>query len=475
MPRKRSRVSPRGIVRPFPGSPLYTVRGSALPYWFGNLPLNLRHPSGETVMATARERWIPALATLVAAAFLTAPLPAADADAALRAKVLELNKLTGNGPLEGSIKALSDDADGTKKLIVVAVKLAKDKNKPLNYNAAYVLGRVAQDVKDPESCEVFYRYCAEEALKLESGDKLAQSLGGLIDLYYEQKKFEKAVAVCKEFLEIEGHETVEMLKPAVMERMIQSLARQKKFDKALKLVNNLVELEEEEKGWWALRLKGWVLKRPRRRTRRSRSSRPSWNASTPTPRSRTTRRRSISSATVTSSAVFTSSEGGRQGGRAAQGAAGHEAGQPDVQQRPRLHLGRPRHEPRRGREADPQGHRRGTQGTRSKKKPKLKPEDDKDNAAYLDSLGWVLFKQKKYKEAKKWLEEAVKDKDGQHIEIFDHLGDVHMALGEKTEAIAAWKKGIETVDKRGNDALPASKRELDRKKIVEGKIKDESK
>src|SRR5262249_25610353 len=27
-------------------------------------------------------------------------------------------------------------------------------------------------------------------------------------------------------------------------------------------------------------------------------------------------------------------------------------------------------------------------------------KEDKDNAAYLDSLGWVLFKQKKYKEAK---------------------------------------------------------------------------
>ena len=38
--------------------------------------------------------------------------------------------------------------------------------------------------------------------------------------------------------------------------------------------------------------------------------------------------------------------------------------------------------------------------TRRKANPDLKPELDKDNAAYLDSLGWVLFKQKKYKEAR---------------------------------------------------------------------------
>jgi tetratricopeptide (TPR) repeat protein len=76
-----------------------------------------------------------------------------------------------------------------------------------------------------------------------------------------------------------------------------------------------------------------------------------------------------------------------------------------------------------------------------------------DNAAYLDSLGWVLFKKKKYQEAKVPLLEAVKDKDGKHVEIYDHLGDVHMALGEKAEAIAVWKEALklETEGKREKD------------------------
>src|SRR2546423_347777 len=61
----------------------------------------------------------------------------------------------------------------------------------------------------------------------------------------------------------------------------------------------------------------------------------------------------------------------------------------------------------------------------------LKAVDDHDNGAYLDSLGWVLFKQKKYKEAKEALLEAVKDKNSQHIEIYDHLGETYLMLGER--------------------------------------------
>src|SRR5262249_12172602 len=62
-----------------------------------------------------------------------------------------------------------------------------------------------------------------------------------------------------------------------------------------------------------------------------------------------------------------------------------------------------------------------------KNDPDYDPKDDRDNAAYLDSVGWVLYKQKKFKEAKKYLQAAVKEKEGQHIEIFDHLGDVLLA------------------------------------------------
>jgi tetratricopeptide (TPR) repeat protein len=96
-------------------------------------------------------------------------------------------------------------------------------------------------------------------------------------------------------------------------------------------------------------------------------------------------------------------------------------------------------------------------------KQELSPEDDHDNAAYIDSLGWVLYKKKQYAEAKKHLQEAVKDKEGQHVEIMDHLADVHMALGEKDEAIAVWKQALDTD--------PQTKRDHKRMEEVRKKLK----
>jgi uncharacterized protein HemY len=97
--------------------------------------------------------------------------------------------------------------------------------------------------------------------------------------------------------------------------------------------------------------------------------------------------------------------------------------------------------------------------------PDLPPELNHDSTAYLDSLGWVLFKKKKYQEAKKELLEATKDKvDGQHVEILDHLGDVHMALGEKAEAIAVWKHAL--------TQEVTSARDKQRKVAIEKKLKD---
>jgi tetratricopeptide (TPR) repeat protein len=104
---------------------------------------------------------------------------------------------------------------------------------------------------------------------------------------------------------------------------------------------------------------------------------------------------------------------------------------------------------------------------RRKENPKLKPEDDHDNGSYLDSLGWVLYKQKKYKEAKEYLKKALEDKNAQHIEIFDHLGDACIMLGQRTEALEAWRKGLEFV---GN-----SRRDRDRSVEVEKKIKKHEK
>jgi tetratricopeptide (TPR) repeat protein len=82
-----------------------------------------------------------------------------------------------------------------------------------------------------------------------------------------------------------------------------------------------------------------------------------------------------------------------------------------------------------------------------KEKEKLKAEgkleDVTENVAYLDSLGWVYYKQKKYKEALEPLKKAAMDEDeGSHLEIWDHLADCYLALGKKKEAVESWEKAL---------------------------------
>ena len=54
--------------------------------------------------------------------------------------------------------------------------------------------------------------------------------------------------------------------------------------------------------------------------------------------------------------------------------------------------------------------------------------DDPENAAYLDSMGWVLFKRGKLKEALDNLQKAVEKLERPDPTILEHLGDVYLKL-----------------------------------------------
>lgn len=75
----------------------------------------------------------------------------------------------------------------------------------------------------------------------------------------------------------------------------------------------------------------------------------------------------------------------------------------------------------------------------------LRPDEDKtvkDNACYIDSLGWVLYRRGQFDEARKQLELAGGLPEGDDPLIWDHLGDVYVALREPDRAIAAWQKSL---------------------------------
>jgi tetratricopeptide (TPR) repeat protein len=63
------------------------------------------------------------------------------------------------------------------------------------------------------------------------------------------------------------------------------------------------------------------------------------------------------------------------------------------------------------------------------------------NGAYLDSLGWVFYKQNKLAEAEIYLRKAV-DRNRHDPTIHDHLGDVLLKSGHVTQAAAEWEKAL---------------------------------
>ena len=67
----------------------------------------------------------------------------------------------------------------------------------------------------------------------------------------------------------------------------------------------------------------------------------------------------------------------------------------------------------------------------------LKP----NNAAYLDSYGWVFYRLGRYEEARAQLERAV-GLDSDPV-MFDHLGDIYHALGQAEAAQHWWHKALE--------------------------------
>lgn len=66
---------------------------------------------------------------------------------------------------------------------------------------------------------------------------------------------------------------------------------------------------------------------------------------------------------------------------------------------------------------------------------------DPDNGAYIDSMGWLYYKQGKYAKAVEFLEKAAAVL--QDPIIYDHLGDAYDKLRESVKAKESWRKSLE--------------------------------
>ncbi|MCS6976275.1 MAG: tetratricopeptide repeat protein [Gemmatales bacterium] len=90
--------------------------------------------------------------------------------------------------------------------------------------------------------------------------------------------------------------------------------------------------------------------------------------------------------------------------------------------------------------------------------------EEGDNAAYVDSLGWVLYRRGRLEEARQELERAVRLMTDDDPVIWDHLGEVYHDLGRRDQAKVAWEKAVQLYEK-------SRRRDPERVQTLLGKLK----
>lgn len=68
---------------------------------------------------------------------------------------------------------------------------------------------------------------------------------------------------------------------------------------------------------------------------------------------------------------------------------------------------------------------------------------DSENAAYLDTVGWVYFKLGDYDRARRFIKASL-DTGVASAEVMEHLGDVYEKLGNLAEAKKWWKQALDS-------------------------------
>ena len=272
-----------------------------------------------------------------------------------RAELLKLNSYTGDDAMQAKLTEMIKDKDRSRQLVVVAADMARDakgKAPPFNYNACLILAKTAHNLKQNDAAELFYERCAEDAVKLMSGKKIALAYEGMIELYQDMKRFNLVEEVCQKFMDLKGGKELDAAKPFILEKLIQSKAKQGQIDEALRMTDGLIQLDEG--GWYFVQLKGVGAARGRQVRRRRRHLQ---GAARQARQGQAQGRRPAVAAPgqrpLRPQRRLRRAGQDRHGGRAAPDARQEAPGQRHVQERPRLHLGRPRPEAGRVREAHP--------------------------------------------------------------------------------------------------------------------------
>ena len=86
-----------------------------------------------------------------------------------------------------------------------------------------------------------------------------------------------------------------------------------------------------------------------------------------------------------------------------------------------------------------------------------------ENATYLDTYAWILFMQKRYEEARSYIDQTLAHDPDSSSVLLNHAGDIYYHCGDVDRAVQLWQQALE----RFNDATD----DAQEKKVLIRKIK----
>ncbi len=396
--------------------------------------------------------------------------------------VTSLNGVTGTLSRRNALKDLTNDRAKGRESVKKAFSEAKserpkDALAPFNLNASYVLGRAGYILRENEAGAFFLKAYVEEAKKLQSPSKLIEGYNALLMYQYEVGQFEACEKTCQEFMDLALPQTadedglINKAKSNVIRRMLLCQSRLGEYEKAEKVLKRisgrggLNPLAEQDLRCRMLREAGKLeeaiagyqklIEQVDQDEALKKEQRDGIN----------------DELKYTMTGLYTELKQVDKAVSVLEALVEKEPNNPtynndlgyiladnsrDLEKAEKLI--------RKALEED----KKRRQKAADEADPDEKDKDDEetaelDNASYLDSLGWVLYRAKRYDEAQKALESAVAMEAGRNTEIYDHLGDVLAAKGDKVGAIKYYQLGLETVS--------ASKRDQMKKTQIEEKLK----
>jgi tetratricopeptide (TPR) repeat protein len=84
-----------------------------------------------------------------------------------------------------------------------------------------------------------------------------------------------------------------------------------------------------------------------------------------------------------------------------------------------------------------------------------------NNATYLDTYAWILFRQKRYDEAKAYIDLTLQNDTDSASVLLEHAGDIYYHTGDTERAVTLWQQALQ----RADDAPDSPRRKVLIRKI----------